>query len=95
MQNLYGTVEKTITDQPVFSQQQADALAQSLFNKLSVGLVTGTAECIGLPEIRAGTCVLLQGLGKKFSQKYFVDRTTHTIDESGYKTSITLRGDVI
>ncbi len=95
MANLYGTVEQTITDQPVCSQQQADILAQALFNKLSVGLVQGTAECIGLPEIRAGTCVLLQGLGKKFSQKYFVEKSTHTVDQSGYKTTINVRGDVI
>ncbi len=95
MAKLYGTVEQTVTDQPVYNQQQADILAQSLFNKLSVGLVQGTAECIGIPEIRAGTCVTLQGLGKKFSQKYFVERTTHTIDGSGYKTSLSVRGDVI
>ena len=95
MAKLYGTVEQTVTNQPVYSQQQADLLAQSLFNKLSVGLVVGTAECIGLPEIRAGTSVVFKGLGKKFSQKYFVERSTHTIDNSGYKTTINVRGDTI
>ena len=95
MQTLYGTVEQTITDQPVTSQQQANLLAKALFNKLSTGLVQGSAECIGLPELRAGTCVLLQGVGKKFSQKYFVERSTHTVDSTGYKTTIQLRGDVI
>ncbi len=92
---LYGTVEQTVTDEPVYSQQQADLLAQSLFNKLSVGLVRGNAECIGIPEIRSGTSVVLQGLGKKFSQTYFVERSAHTIDTSGYKTTLSVRGDVI
>ena len=95
MAKLYGTVEQTVTNTPVYSQQQADLLAQSLFNKMSVGLVQGNAECIGIPEIRAGTSVILQGLGKKYSQTYFVERSTHTIDNSGYRTNFSVRGDII
>jgi len=95
MGKIYGTVEQAVTDTPIYSQQQADLLAQSIFDKRSVGLVQGSAECIGIPEIRAGTCVAFQGLGKKFSQTYFVEKSTHTIDDAGYKTTFNVRGDII
>lgn len=94
MAKIYGTVEQRVTDKTVSSQQDADNLANSIFNKLSVGLVRGSAECIGIPEIRAGAIIILKGLGKKFSQKYFIERSTHSVSSSGYKTTFNVRGDI-
>ncbi|RLI79450.1 hypothetical protein DRP04_09160 [Archaeoglobales archaeon] len=87
-----GRVEQ-ITDKPVFSQQEADKLARSILDKLSEGLVRGNAECIGIPEMRAGTIVELKGLGR-FDGKYYVERTSHTISSSGYTTTFNVRGIV-
>jgi len=94
MKELYGKVEQEVTDCPVYSQSEADALARSTFKKLSVGAVRGSAESIGMPEIRAGDTILLKGLGKKFSQEYFVESTTHSISSSGYTTTFNVRGDL-
>jgi phage protein D len=92
---LYGKVEQRITDRPVYSQQEADTLARALFNKLSVGLVRGNAECIGIPEIRAGGIIILKGLGQKLSQKYFIEKSSHNISGSGYRTTFSVRGDIV
>jgi len=94
MTKLYGKVEKIVTDKPVFSKQEANNLAKSILDRQSVGLLRGNAECVGLPEIRAGGTVILQGLGEKFSHKYFIERSTHTINSSGYRTTFGVRGKI-
>ncbi|MEW6172908.1 MAG: hypothetical protein AB1510_07535, partial [Bacillota bacterium] len=95
MAELYGTVEERVLDRPVFSRQEADNLARSILNRLSEGLVKGEAECIGLPEIRAGTVVELTGLGKTFSRTYYVESSTHTISGSGYTTAFRVKENTI
>jgi uncharacterized protein len=92
---IYGKVETRITNKPVTSRQEAERLAQSILNKQSVGLVRGNAECVGIPEIRVGKTINLAGLGKKFSQKYFIEKTTHSISSSGYTTTFGVRGDIL
>jgi phage protein D len=94
MAKLYGKIEKIVTDKPVFSKQEANNLAQSILNRQSVSLLRGNAECVGLPEIKAGNTVILKGLGKKFSQKYFIERSTHNISSSGYRTTFSVRGKI-
>jgi len=49
--------------------------------------VSVKTESIGTPEIRAGECVTLRGLGKKFSSTYLIERTTHEISSEGYVTA--------
>lgn len=92
---IYGAVEERVLDRPVFNQQEADNLARSLLNEVSEGLITGSAQCIGLPEIRAGENVELKGLGKKFSKKYYIERTTHTMGSSGYATTFHVKENTI
>ena len=95
VENLYGKVEYKITDRPIYNQQEANTLADSILNKLSEGLIKGSADTLGIPEIRAGKKIILKGLGKKFSRDYNIERTTHNISSSGYSTTINVRGDVI
>jgi phage protein D len=91
----YGVVEKRISDRPVFTQQEADTLARSIFNKQSEGFIRGSAQCIGIPEIKAGENIKLEGLGKKFSRKYYIEKTTHTISNAGYSTTFNIKEDKI
>ena len=95
VEDQYGTVEERIMDRPVFTQQEADTLARSILNRLSEGLITGRAECIGIPELRAGENIRLEGLGSKFSRKYYIAGTTHTISNSGYSTSFNIKENTI
>jgi phage protein D/phage baseplate assembly protein gpV len=63
------------------------ALAKSILQQLLEGLYEGTGSCIGLPQLRAGDMIEIQGVGKRFSGKYRLRRVTHTIDDGGYRTT--------
>ncbi len=95
VEETYGTVEERIMDRPVFTQQEADNLALSILNRLSEGLVSGSANCIGIPEIRVGENIELKGVGKKFSKKYYIERTTHTISNAGYMMTFNVKENTI
>jgi phage protein D len=95
IEDQYGTVEERISDRPVSTQQEADTNARSTLNQMAEGLISGSAECIGIPEIRAGENIRLEGLGKKFSRKYYVDRSTHAISSAGYSTNFNVKENTI
>lgn len=95
IEDQYGDAEEHITDSPVSSQQEADTLTSSMLNRQSEGLISGTAECIGLPEIRAGENIRLEGLGRKFSRRYYIESARHTISSSGYNTSFNVKENTI
>src|SRR5207244_1861939 len=42
---------------------------------------------IGLPQLRAGQFVRIEGAGKRFSGTYRLRKVTHSIGNSGYETS--------
>ena len=46
---------------------------------------------VGLPRLRAGSRVLLDGIGTRLSGEYFVVETTHTFNGNGYQTKFTAR----
>ena len=71
----------------VHNQLEAMVLAKSVLKQILDGLYEGTGSCIGLPKLRAGDQVNIQGLGKRFSGRYTLSKVTHTISEGGYQTS--------
>lgn len=89
--------EKVVEEirKPVYKQAEADALAKAILNKMSEGFVKGTGECIGLPFLKPGNTIQLESLGKKFSKKYYLEKTTHSIGVSGYKTTFGVRDNSI
>ncbi len=95
MNDRVGHVRKVISDAIVNSVEQANALAQSVLNKASDTLVEGECESIGLPQIRTGVNVKLEKMGKKFSGKYYVKETTHTINDSGYRTRFSVKRNAV
>jgi len=81
-----------VTDQPVDSEGEAKAMAQAIFNRLSLDFLTGEVEIVGEPKVDIGEIVELKGFGKRFSGKYLVVGCTHTYypDGEGYRTVINL-----
>ncbi|CAG7638798.1 hypothetical protein PAESOLCIP111_03978 [Paenibacillus solanacearum] len=75
--------------------QDAAAKAEAAMNERAMRLITGDAECIGLPEIRAGRYIMLDGLGKRLNQPYYIKGATHTINESGYLTQFQVQGNAV
>jgi len=70
----------------VESQQEAQRIADAAGYDLAP-TTSGRCETIGLPEIREGVVVLLEGLGRGFSGPYYVESTAHRVDDSGYTTT--------
>jgi phage protein D len=89
--NPLGTAEMVVVAQPVSSQAEAEARAKAIHGELARQFIQGSGATLGLPGLRAGTVVRLDGLGPRFNGDYYVARTTHSIGGSGYRTTFTAR----
>jgi phage protein D len=49
---------------------------------------------VGLPDLRAGHKVHIEGLGARFNGIYFITDTNHTLNDSGYVTQFNARREV-
>ncbi len=79
----------------VDSKAEAEKKAESELNRRSMELITGTGESIGLPMIRAGKFIKLEGLGKRYAEPMYLKSVKHTIDTSGFSTSFVVGGNAI
>jgi uncharacterized protein len=86
---------KIITDAIVNSKEHAQSIAKAELIKASDTLIEGKVECIGLPQIRTGVNVILEKVGERFSGKYYVTETTHTINSNGYRTSFSVKSNSV
>jgi Bacteriophage probable baseplate hub protein len=76
---------------PFGSQAECDEHAKATYNNQAMGLISGTAETIGVPDLRAGQVIQLLGVGPRFEGEYRIDEATHDIGGDGYKTSLTVK----
>lgn len=88
---IYGDVVKVITDRPVRSVSEARKVAKAELEKASDNFIKGSAETIGIPELKPAVCIKLEGLGDWFSGKYYIEKVTHRIDNGGYRTNFEAR----
>jgi len=86
--------DKVITSNVVDSKEQADKIAKAEMIKASETFITGKVRCIGLPQIKPSVFIKLDKMGKRFNGKYEVTATTHTINESGYTTEISVKSSI-
>jgi len=93
-----GSIDGSISDRaeiiatkPVESEAEAQKVAKEILEGIAKEMVKGTGSVPGLPDIRAGTVLELDGLGERFSGRYFVVSTSHTIGDSGYTTQFECR----
>lgn len=75
-----------VIDAPVFTEEEAKSLAEAKLADRAYEFVNGTGKAIGLPDLRPGDNVEIQGVGNRFSGRYFVTRVKHTIDSNGFVT---------
>jgi phage protein D len=93
-QNLASMVpdrQEQKVDLPVFTTAEAKQKALGIMLDRSKEIVTAHAKTVGLPKLRAGTRVNIQGVGSRLSGTYFVTKSTHTLGESGYVTEFDCR----
>ena len=82
-----------VVDRPVQSKQEADNVARSILRSRANEFFTGTGRCIGQPEMRPGDNIRLSGLGQRYDGTYYVTKTVHTFNASGYLTEFSVRRD--
>jgi uncharacterized protein len=91
LHNLIQDRQQQTVDLPVFTVAEAKQKARALLLDRSKQIVTAHGKTVGLPALRAGTLVNIQGIGARLSGTYFVTKTTHTLGESGYVTEFDCR----
>lgn len=79
---------------PVRSKQEADQRAAAELAKRTNDLVKGEGETFGFPELLPDRTLALTGLGSKFSATYYVTKTVHRYDTSGYRTRFSIERPV-
>lgn len=95
LMQAFGSRREIITDQPVRSQREAEDRARRILRELHKGMVEASGETIGLPDLRAGRKVQIDGVGDRFSGHYYVTESMHTINDGGYKTTFKARREEI
>ncbi len=83
--------QEIIADHPFHSEQEARDFAKRTLLQQLKEMVKISASTVGLPDLRAGRQVEICGLGDRYNGSYFITQTTHTINESGYRTTLEAR----
>ncbi|HMI59110.1 MAG TPA: hypothetical protein VK511_13735, partial [Gemmatimonadaceae bacterium] len=77
--------EERVISRPVFTREEARKAARDILLGHAYELVKAQGTVVGLPHLRAGSRILLDGIGARLSGEYFVVDTTHTLNGSGYQ----------
>jgi phage protein D len=78
-------------DHPISSQEEAEREARGILEERVKDLITGSGSTVGLPDLRAGRTVVINGLGPRYSGRYVITETTHKMGGSGYTTDFSAR----
>lgn len=91
---LYGDKSKfvtlTVVDRPVATQEEADAMAKSIFNKLSMRFVTGECRLKGDPKVNVGEMIEFENMGDRFSGKYLITGVKHILSTKAQENFTTI-----
>ncbi len=90
-----GTDPKKVEYKALKSKEEARQKGIVVLKKALNTFIQGDLESIGDPELRIGTCVDIEGVGKLFSGDYYIQTAKHSFDDSGYKTTIGVRRIVL
>ncbi len=85
---------KVIVMPDISTSADAKKYAESQTKEILKNINTGNIYCIGLPEIEIGKVITISGVDKNTFDKYKfnVTEVIHTIDRSGFNTSVGITG---
>lgn len=89
----FGNRSEVRITPPARSKDDAKQFAKDTLTRQFQQTITATGVTVGLPDLRAGSKVQIEGLGLRYSGKYYITSTTHTIGEGGYRTQFEARRD--
>lgn len=82
-----GGGKAVVADRPVITQQQADALATGLAQRMASAFVEAEGTVIGDPRLKAGGAIEVAGVGSRFGGTYVLSAATHLFRATrGYET---------
>jgi phage protein D len=85
--------QTVVVDRPVVNLNEANALAQALFDEINNGFIQGEGLCLGDPRVTAGHTIKITAVGQRFGGAYYVTSATHIFNaEIGYQTRFTISG---
>jgi phage protein D/phage baseplate assembly protein gpV len=83
----------TISDRPIASHDEAQALADSLAQKHGNAFVSAEGACRGDPTIKPGTTIEIKDVAPNYNGTYTLSATRHVFKGgSGYETMFTVSG---
>jgi uncharacterized protein len=95
IEKSFSERKEIITDKPVSTDAEAKKLALASLDMIAKEMVKGNGATIGIPDLRAGGVVEMDGMGDRFSGRYFVTATTHAIGDGGYTTNFECRREEV
>lgn len=81
--------------EPIIDKKEAESMAKAVLNDASRKFVTGYAESIGLPELRAGRYISLKGYWGTSAKTVYVTSCRHEIDQDGFTSLLNIGGNII
>ncbi len=87
-----GKTEEIIVRRPVYTQREADLLAQALLDEINAGFIEADGVAVGNPNLKAGVKVTINKISKKFSGQYVISAARHIYSPEGYETEFTVQG---
>ena len=80
-------------DQPVYTIDEAKAIAQAVFSEAEAEFITADGTCRqGDPRLIAGRVVTIEGVGQRFSGDYYVTEARHVFVSGSYRVSFSVTG---
>ncbi|HVQ37581.1 MAG TPA: hypothetical protein VMS31_08610 [Pyrinomonadaceae bacterium] len=95
IEKSFSERKEIITDKPVSTDAEAKRLALASLDMIAKEMVKGNGATIGIPDLRAGGVVEMDGMGDRFSGRYFLTATTHAIGDGGYTTNFECRREEV
>jgi uncharacterized protein len=95
LERSFADREEVISNRLVNSREEAQTLARERLEMNAKQLLTASGSTVGLPDLRAGTVLMIDGLDGCFDGRYFVTATTHAIGDGGYTTQFDCRREEV
>lgn len=87
-----GNFNKDVTINFLKSAKECELVAQNILNSMSLGFISASGRCIGIPELIPGRYINISGMDEKTNGTYFVTSVTHSFSEEGYFTEFQVKG---
>ncbi|MDP9293728.1 MAG: VgrG-related protein, partial [Actinomycetota bacterium] len=81
-----------ISDQAPVTVSHATSIATSIMQRLASASIEAEGSAFGLPTLRAGINVKIEGVGTRFSGKYRLSSVTHVWRAAAYTTHFAING---